>query len=340
LSANKANAVESVQRQPELSAISAEPALEWGNNTDDFFRPDHPSPKCSLLREKDIPSSSNLFVEYGNDTFQSIPSPLDFSALDLLFSSQMNSDVIKAERLEHLAYFTSSMGISTFTELETFRWSQRMIADAYEHNIDPTPSTAENNKLTAKASELVKNLQEIITNKRNNDVIKFEWSPTIQAQCQEFFSPDNIRRFLQYFWSLWYPNCPIVHKPLFDIYATIPGLLCVMIVIGACLSPNKNDIPDASRWLDSAEELIFSHECFRGTHSHMDDSLIWENERRQSIQAGYLVCSLQKREGPREAQARIQRYRHTSIVTVSIKLSLRLAGTLNVGTRSLRDKLE
>jgi hypothetical protein len=319
------NAIDPLPNCPEVSEFPAASSLEWGNtSTDSFFETDPSNWRCSLFKEKEIAPFSDSFLESGQDLLQNIPSPLDFSALDLLFSSQINSDIIKAERLEHLAYFTSSMGMSTFTDRETFRWSQNMIANAYEDNFGLMQSTTEtypeSDKLTTKATEIVESLRKTIANKRNNDVIKFDWSPAIYTQCQDFYSPGNIRRFLQYFWSLWYPNCPIIHKPLFDACKTSPALLCVMVLIGACLSPSKNDVQDARKWLDCVEELIFSHESFRDSYSRRKDDTDWKKERLQSIQAGYLVCSLQKREGPGEAQARIRRYRHASMVTVSIGL--------------------
>ena len=234
------------------------------------------------------------------------------------------------------------MGVSTFTDRETFQWNQKMVADAYE-NIGDTESTTEthhdNDGLMTKALELVDSLKDIISNKRNYDVITFNWSPAMHIQCQEFFSPVNIRRFLQYFWSLWYPNCPIIHKPLFDACTTSPALLCVMVIIGACLSRDKNDIQGARKWLDSAEELIFSHDCFRNTHSRGRDDSTWRKERLQSIQAGYLICSLQKREGPAEAQARIRRYRHASMVTVSSVLFRLYLIDSNSWLHSLQDIL-
>ncbi|KAJ5874784.1 uncharacterized protein N7529_003214 [Penicillium soppii] len=327
------NAIDPLPNCPEVSEFPAASSLEWGNtSTDSFFETDPSNWRCSLFKEKEIAPFSDSFLESGQDLLQNIPSPLDFSALDLLFSSQINSDIIKAERLEHLAYFTSSMGMSTFTDRETFRWSQNMIANAYNDNFGLMQSTTEtypeSDKLTTKATEIVESLRKTIANKRNNDVIKFDWSPAIYTQCQDFYSPGNIRRFLQYFWSLWYPNCPIIHKPLFDACKASPALLCVMVLIGACLSPSKNDVQDARKWLDCVEELIFSHESFRDSYSRRKDDTDWKKERLQSIQAGYLVCSLQKREGPGEAQARIRRYRHASMVT--------LARHIGIGTASHR----
>lgn len=253
------------------------------------------------------------FLDSGPYSLQDIHSPLDFSALDLLFP-HVDSDILKAERLEHLAYFTSSLGMSTFADKATFRCNQKLVADDYEDSTERTRADPHSETWTAKTLELTSDLQNIVTNKRNDDVIAFDWTPTTQIQCQEFFAPANIQRFLEYFWSLWYPNCPIVHRPLFDPFKAPTTLLCVMTIIGACLSPTQNDVQRARQWLDSTEELIFSHNCFRDAKPYAESTQ--RKEVLQIAQAGYLICSLQKREGSGETQARIRRYRHASMVTV------------------------
>jgi hypothetical protein len=292
------------------------------------------SPEPHLQDEHSFLSHSDNLSYFSDSSLdpthllQNMPSPLDFSTLDLLFSPQITSDIIQAEKLEHLAYFTSSMGMSTFTDRESFQWRQKLVANAYEDKV--TSKTTQGPKihqaiapgmksdpLAPKSLELMQSLRNIICNKRNNDVISFDWSSETHDQCQIFCSTPNIRRFLEYFWSLWYPNCPIIHKPLFKPQTVIPALLSVMVVIGACLSPYQEDTKAARKWLDSIEELIFSHECFRDNPSPRGNDPMWKKERLQSMQAGYLVCSLQKREGSGEAQARIRRYRHASMVTVS-----------------------
>ncbi|KAJ5619162.1 hypothetical protein N7510_003146 [Penicillium lagena] len=280
----------------------------------------------------------------GNHLLTDIPSPLDFSTLDLLYSPQLTSDIILAERLEYLAYFTSTRGMATFADHESFRRSQKIVVDAYEaklqqrpaprtnhadghsdstakephHDLDPSPTQESiSRSLDAKSHQLVDSLRTVICGRQNDDVITLDWSSSLHKLCQEFFSPPNIRRFLEYFWSLWYPHCPIVHRPLFDSYAATPALLCVMVVIGACLSSRDSDNQTARMWLDSVEELIFSHACFRKSHSQGYDDIVWKKEMLQSIQAAYLVSSLQKREGSVEAQARIRRYRHASMVALA-----------------------
>ncbi|KAJ6070251.1 hypothetical protein N7467_011570 [Penicillium canescens] len=311
----------------DLSTVPSDLSLEKESKVANISSEPHLQNEHSLsYHSHENLSFSDPFLDPTHDLLQNMPSPLDFSTLDLLFSSQITSDIIQAERLEYLAYFTSSMGMSTFTDRESFRWRQKLVANAYEDKVtskgrqvskanQKVPPIIVSDPLAPKSLELMRSLRNIICNKRNNDVITFDWSSETHDQCQIFFSTPNIRHFLEYFWSLWYPNCPIIHKPLFNPHTATPGLLSVMTVIGACLSPYQEDSKAARKWLDSIEELIFSHECFRDKPSPRSNE--WKKERLQSIQAGYLVCSLQKREGPGEAQARIRRYRHASMVTLA-----------------------
>ena len=147
-------------------------------------------------------------------------------------------------------------------------------------------------------------------------MINLKWSLSTQSNCLEFFSPPRIRRFLDYFWSRWSPHHPIVHKPLFDACTASTPLLCVMVIIGACLSPRKNDGNIAKIWLDSAEELVFNQPLLRGDYETSRKAADHEKEKIQCIQSAYLMCSVQNREGSGEAQTRIRLYRHAPMVAV------------------------
>lgn len=276
-------------------------------------------PEPTQLPSASIDNASMLFGDRFGHDLMDMPSPLDFSALDCLLFPGLTSDILAAERLEHLAYFTSARGMATFTDRETFLQRQKMASEAYEMKIrlekERKIGVESVDPLQAKSHEVVEKMQAIFMKEIDGAAVATKWTKPIQRLCCEFFSPSNIRRFLEYFWSLWYPNCPIVHKPLFDANEASSALLCVMVLIGACLSPSSEEHETARILLDSCEELVFSHKCFRG-----DGAISKDVERRdmiQCMQASYLMCSLQKREGSLEAQARIRRYRHASMVAVS-----------------------
>ncbi|KAF7586907.1 hypothetical protein BBP40_008037 [Aspergillus hancockii] len=291
-----------------------------------------------------------------------IPSPLDFTTLDLLYSQELTPDGIAlAGRLEFLAYFTSARGMATFLDQDTLKRRQKMLLeyerqnDTYEseHNekgrgsfpyilLDPVtkfsattidPSMVligldDTDPVLPRTREIMHQFQAIIGTKSYKSIIKLDWNTSVQESCSVLFAPQNIRRFLEYFWSFWYPNCPIVHRPSFNFQTAPIALLCVMVIIGACLSPHDGDAVLARMWLDSVEELVFSNETFQEkpaigpTPTVLEKQIEWKKKRVECMQMTYLVCSLQKREGSTEAQTRIRRYRHATMVTLARDIGL------------------
>lgn len=288
----------------------------------------------------DEPTFLNMVGEFDDESGNTLL-PLDISAIDSILFPQKNLDLFVAERLEFMAHFTSNQGMRTFADRESFWHRQEMAREAYEMQVqqgykvrktedtksDPdtiefkhdeySHDVKEPDPLHSKSRDLISNLRDTITSRTSDNIITIEWTPSINQMCKDFFQPSNMRRFLEYFWSLWYPHCPIVHKPLFDPFLASPGLLCVMIIIGACLSPDEVDRQASKKWLDSVEEFIFCQVYFRSDRELLMDRPVQRKEIVQCMQAAYLVSSLQKREGSVEAQARIRRHRHASMVTVS-----------------------
>ncbi|KAJ5461818.1 uncharacterized protein N7458_003370 [Penicillium daleae] len=296
------------------------------SSTDDFASQIHSTEdySCGMFGDS---------LDLSNNALANMPSPLDFSSLDFLLFPRIPSDTFLAEKLEYMAYFTSARGLSTFTDRPSFLRRQKMAAEAYDakllHGVENSQAksslfneeasqlSTDSDVLVSKSREIVDSIRSISSNRRKDDSITLEWSASVSARCSTFFSPQNIRRFLEYFWSLWYPHCPIVHKPLFHAPSAPSPLLCVMLVIGACLSPRAHDTAAAREWMDSVEELVFSHECFRREATADQSTKLSMKEKLQCLQASYLVCTLQKREGTAEAQARIRRHRHASMVALT-----------------------
>lgn len=252
--------------------------------------------------------------------------PSDISlSLDWLYpASLFESDITLAERLEYLAYFTSARGMATFLDRDTLRGKQNMISDHYKTAISSAKTAIEGGKdhtLLPKSIEIVSNIQSTITTTDTTIIASSipSWTTETQNAATHFFSPSNIHRFLTFFWAVWYPNCPIVHRPFFDPRTASPALLAVMVIIGACLSPDEEDGRMARKWMDAVEVMTFRQEWFGENKVDVpridDDEKKWKS-RLECIQTAYLVCSLQKREGSLEAQGRVRRYRHAMMVTV------------------------
>lgn len=77
-----------------------------------------------------------------------------------------------------------------------------------------------------------------------------------------FFSSRNIKTFLDLFWKRWYPHCPILHRPTFEIAACPDILLITMTLVGACMSDVSSDCQSARSLLDTVETLVFFQTIF------------------------------------------------------------------------------
>ncbi|KAF4781083.1 hypothetical protein HER10_EVM0003162 [Colletotrichum scovillei] len=144
-------------------------------------------------------------------------------------------------------------------------------------------------------------LKDITISKPRGSKINISWSGSIEFSCHNFFSPQRLQDNLELFWSCWYPNCPIIHKPSFSTFNASPLLIAAMAVLGACLSPSPSVRANANIWFNSVEELAFLDEALLDESITVDDSVSCDDDavyrRLEAIQAAYLVCLIQYWEG-------------------------------------------
>ncbi|OAL34340.1 hypothetical protein AYO20_06393 [Fonsecaea nubica] len=167
-----------------------------------------------------------------------------------------------------------------------------------------------------------------------------DWSTLKESACVHFFQPSNLQRYLEYYWVLWYPNWPTIHKPSFNA-ATCPcRLLAPMAVIGASLSPHRSDRENAKVWFDMLEEVVFADEAIfpPGTSVAMPSCPPDQLEARlHSLQAAYAVCLFQTWEGrDTTAKERIRRRRFGSLVSTA-RCLMRHANHGQLGTYRFQD---
>lgn len=172
--------------------------------------------------------------------------------------------------------------------------------------------------LALKTQEIIDRLKATIQHKPRKSPITLEWSSLVEDMCLLFFSPPNICKFLRLFWSSWYPNCPIIHRPTFDPLSTPPSLLSSMAMIGGCLSPRKRDNQIARAWFDAVEEMVFNDEWLEedSTASTSTRNPEGDLKRLQSLQAAYFVCLFQNWEGSDSSKRRIRRHRYNTLIAV------------------------
>jgi hypothetical protein len=141
--------------------------------------------------------------------------------------------------------------------------------------------------------------------------------------CLQFFCPGNLRRFTRLFWDEWYPHCPILHKPTFNVLHTPVILLVPMAIIGACMSPIADEVSLAKKWLEFGEEIVFSSAILSAEPVERPASVIGFPPMR-IIQAAYITCILLNWEGTDTMKRRVRHHHFAAVVSVSTTYHHRL----------------
>ncbi|KAL2401661.1 Transcription factor verF [Exophiala dermatitidis] len=252
----------------------------------------------------------------------------------------------KEESLQFLANFTSNTGLAASFDCGTLEQRWR-VADAFAKSGTASTSPMEaavgsgtpvpdinegshahaavhhwlSDPLSLKSHEIVTLVKEVVMHKSQNSCVGLTWSPSVQQACVQFFSPGNIRRCLYFYWAIWHPNVNIVHKPTFDPLSSKPQLVAAMVVIGACVSPERSDLEEVRRWFNCVEEMVFSDDdlCNDGPSPVCRDTgeVQWRHGKLRALQAAYMVCLYQNWEGSSSNKRRIRRHRYSAVVATA-----------------------
>lgn len=112
--------------------------------------------------------------------------------------------------------------------------------------------------LELKSRDIVLGIREAVYDTPRRSRAAVNWSPKVEALCSLFFSPENLERFILAFWSIFYPNWPVFHRPTFSAAKKPATLLAAMALIGATMTSEKNDRDQAMRWADAVHCFVFS----------------------------------------------------------------------------------
>jgi hypothetical protein len=152
------------------------------------------------------------------------------------------------------------------------------------------------------------------------DLTNFSFSlpvSTVQLEhLKVLLSPHNIKIFVERFFHYWYPHCPIVHLPSFDIGSASLPLLFAMAIIGSIYSPAK-DSKDYSvtEIFDLAEEYAFLNPIFTSL-TLGDCTLCHSVGALEAVQAAFLISKVQIFAGSTYSRRRIRLSRFGDIVIV------------------------
>ncbi|KAF4956904.1 hypothetical protein FGADI_3507 [Fusarium gaditjirri] len=131
---------------------------------------------------------------------------------------------------------------------------------------------------------------------------------------------------LRLFWSGWYPNSPIIHKPTFNVKAESPGLIASMAVLGACLSPDTDDCVRAMAWLTPVEEAVFADDILYDDSIVASPSLFGDeaivSDKLKALHAAFFICIAQNWEGSKEGRQCVRKDRYSRVASIARSFGL------------------
>ncbi|KAJ5103941.1 hypothetical protein N7532_004470 [Penicillium argentinense] len=196
--------------------------------------------------------------------------------------------------------------------------------------VDCIPHNWLSDPLSLKTHEILLLVEEVVRIKPRNSSVTLDWSPTLKNACLQFFSPRNLRRCLEFYWSIWHPNVNIIHRPSFDAVSAKPALLAAMALMGACVSPDMPDNEDARMYLNCVEEIVFIDNDFNSDLSYSSScSLAHHRSKIQILQAAYIVCLYQNWEGCESSKCRVRRHRFATLVSTARDIGIATATHLD-----------
>ncbi|KAL4999813.1 hypothetical protein BDV10DRAFT_183961 [Aspergillus recurvatus] len=276
------------------------------------------------------------------------PEGLDYSSLSwqdfLTMTTESETlrtppmEVAYAPSLRFLDRFTSNTGFVDSFDCGTKYQREQMLSWSQQD-----PLTWLDDSLSLKTHQILLLVKEVVMIKPRNSAVTLDWSPVLEQMCLQFFSPSNLRKYLQSYWAIWHPHVNIVHRPSFDPVRAKPAVLATMALIGACVCPYPSDNENARVWFNCVEELVFIDEDFNSDLSFFSSAKISAHRNKiQALQAAYMVCLYQTWEGNDASKRRVRRNRFATLVSTARDIGIPMARHMNYSqqTRSEFDWLE
>lgn len=220
--------------------------------------------------------------------------------------------------------------LSGFAELDTQHFNASLTTESMLRNTTTTEpwSGRETEHATASdplfeaTKEIVGRLNSSIINKAPNSPIRLIPSAALSKCAADFFSPHNLRRFIDRYWSTWYTHWPVIHRPTF-VYHKVPyTLIAGMALIGASYSIGTEDRGYAKYFCDAVEEMIFGDEYFGDSSSYSVLNAVYVNRRLRALQAAHAMCLYQFWEGDERGRRRVRKHRFGQVVAVSFDVQV------------------
>lgn len=235
---------------------------------------------------------------FGTPTTTTIPTPT--------ISSEPSSLLVPSSSLLNFSGdFQDLMHGNSMPIMDEFIWNSAI------HAHPVSPSLLYPPLLEVRLQELVSKL--VISHYKLSERLDGDVPPFLEEIRNVLFTVPNLIDFTRLFFDHWYPNCPVIHQPTYNLETVSLPLLLVVFLIGAAYSSPRDTAILAGKCGALCEEFVFEDDELKSIlHNECGTS---ESTSLQIVQAAFLVSVLQNWQNGPLARKRMRTRRYCDIVT-------------------------
>lgn len=278
--------------------------------------PQDPRMRFGFLLNYTKPGGGSLLDFFGAPTTLGISTdPIHVTSTSLPFNFNPTLDF--SGELGHLLQDQSLPILETFLQdpalsvLGPYAWDDN--SDTHYSSPSPQYSSSLEIRLQELMSKLI-TAHNRLSQRRDGDVPSFS-----EDMRTALFTVPNLIEFTRMFFDYWYPNCPILHQPTYNLETVSLSLLFVVFLIGASYSSPRDTAGLAGTCALLCEEFVFEGSelkkilCNEGAH---------DPTSLQTIQAAFLVSVLHNWQNGTHTRQMMRRFRYCDVVTAARRLGL------------------
>ncbi|ESZ92757.1 hypothetical protein SBOR_6869 [Sclerotinia borealis F-4128] len=264
-----------------------------------------PRMQFNFLLHYTKPGKGSLLKFFGKPTTTNIPTPINSSAISSSFVPSFPVPNLSSE----LDNFMQSVALPI---LDEYIWSSEINTPQINPSIQYSPQLEY--RLQELRSKLITTQQKLFEHS-DGDVPYFS-----EEMRSVLFTVTNLVDFTQLFFDHWYPNCPIIHQPTYNLETVSLPLLFVVFLIGAAYSSPRDTASLAVSCGALCEDFVFEDDDLKSllrTERGGEDSA-----SLQIVQAAFLVSVLQNWQNGPLARTRMCNRRYCEVVNIARILGL------------------
>ncbi|KAF7958314.1 hypothetical protein EAE96_001865 [Botrytis aclada] len=256
-----------------------------------------PRMQFNFLLHYTKPGRDSLLDFFGTPTVSSLPTPT--------VSTSMSSSLMPNSSL--LPFPGELEDLMQSNPLPILDYS---IWDGVVNTLQINSTLRSSSQLECRLQELISKLS--VTHQRLSELCDGDLPPFSEEIKTVLFTVPNLIEFTRLFFDHWYPNCPIIHQPTYNLETVSLPLLFAVFLIGAAYSAPRDTAGLAKECDALCEEFVFENEELK--EILCSNQYVEKSTSLQIIQAAFLVSVLRNWQNGQLARKKMRNRRYCDVV--------------------------